>query len=73
MINEAIEQKLQLTYIQGIRGNAWSFSFKFLLSSRFESGTHPREPVIDLLTLTQLHTASLEDHAKHLTKYENIY
>jgi len=24
--------------------------------------------VIDLLTLTQLHTASLEDHAKHLTK-----
>lgn len=37
--------------------------------SRFESGTHPREPVIDLLTLTQLHTASLEDHAKHLTKY----
>ena len=22
----------------------------------------------DLLTLTQLHTASLEDHAKHLTK-----
>ena len=38
--------------------------------SRFESGTHPREPVIDLLTLTQLHTASLEDHAKHLTKYD---
>jgi len=35
---------------------------------RFEVGTHPREPVIDLLTLTQLHTASLEDHAKHLTK-----
>lgn len=24
--------------------------------------------MIDLLTLTQLHTASLEDHAKHLTK-----
>jgi len=35
---------------------------------RFEVGTHPREPVIDLLTLTQLHTASLEDHAKHLSK-----
>merc|ERR1719244_2399411 len=26
------------------------------------------DQVIDLLTLTQLHTASLEDHAKHLTK-----
>jgi len=38
------------------------------LYCRFEVGTHPREPVIDLLTLTQLHTASLEDHAKHLTK-----
>merc|ERR1719348_344291 len=38
------------------------------LYCRFESGTHPREPVIDLLTLTQLHTASLEDHAKHLSK-----
>ncbi|XP_023349401.1 myotubularin-related protein 6 [Eurytemora carolleeae] len=35
---------------------------------RFEVGTHPREPIIDLLTLTQLHTASLEDHAKHLSK-----
>jgi len=34
----------------------------------FKVGTHPREPVIDLLTLTQLHTASLEDHAKHLSK-----
>ena len=38
------------------------------LYCRFEKGTHPREPVIDLLTLTQLHTASLEDHAKHLSK-----
>jgi len=38
------------------------------LYCRFEVGTHPREPVIDLLTLTQLHTASLEDHAKHLSK-----
>jgi len=38
------------------------------LYCRFEVGTHPREPVIDLLTLTQSHTASLEDHAKHLTK-----
>lgn len=35
---------------------------------RFETGVHPREPVIDLLTLTQLHTASLEDHAKHLSR-----
>ena len=25
-------------------------------------------PLLDLLSLTQLHTASLEDHAKHLTK-----
>ena len=24
--------------------------------------------LLDLLSLTQLHTASLEDHAKHLTK-----
>jgi len=38
------------------------------LYCRFEVGTQPREPVIDLLTLTQLHTASLEDHAKHLSK-----
>jgi len=38
------------------------------LYTRFEVGTHTREPVIDLLTLTQLHTASLEDHAKHLSK-----
>jgi len=38
------------------------------LYCRFEVGTHPREPVIDLLTLMQLHTASLEDHAKHLSK-----
>jgi len=38
------------------------------LYCRFEVGTHPREPVIDLLTLTQMHTASLEDHAKHLSK-----
>jgi len=38
------------------------------LYCRFEVGTQPREPVIDLLTLTQLHTASLEDHAKHLAK-----
>merc|ERR1719509_752855 len=36
------------------------------LYCRFEVGTHPREPVIDLLTLTQSHTASLEDHAKLL-------
>lgn len=38
------------------------------LYCRYEIGTHPREPVIDLLTLTQSHTSSLEDHAKHLTK-----
>jgi len=38
------------------------------LYCRFEVGTHPREPAIDLLCLTQLHTQSLEDHAKHLTK-----
>ena len=45
-----------------------STSFSCAGGVRFESGTHPREPVIDLLSLTQLHTASLEDHAKHLTK-----
>jgi len=38
------------------------------LYCRYEAGTQPREPVIDLLTLTQLHTQSLEDHAKHLSR-----
>ena len=35
----------------------------FLFDGKFNN-----EIFADLLTLTQLHTASLEDHAKHLTK-----
>jgi hypothetical protein len=38
------------------------------LYCRFESGVHPREPVIDLLTVMQNHTSSLEDHGKQLSK-----
>jgi len=38
------------------------------LYCRYEAATQPREPFIDLLTQTQLHTQSLEDHAKHLSR-----
>ena len=38
------------------------------LYCRFESGAHTREPVIDLLAVTQYHTSSLEDHSRQLTK-----
>jgi len=38
------------------------------LYCRFYEGTAPREPVINLLTLTQLNTQSLEDQAKHLSR-----
>lgn len=38
------------------------------LYCRFEAGAHPREPIIDLLAITQNHTSSLEDHGRQLTK-----
>merc|ERR1719433_2195085 len=38
------------------------------LYCRFETGAHPREPVLDLLTITQNHTTSLEDHGRQLSK-----
>ncbi|XP_040575019.1 phosphatidylinositol-3,5-bisphosphate 3-phosphatase MTMR6 [Lepeophtheirus salmonis] len=37
------------------------------LYSRFEEGSHPREPIIDLLSITQSHTSSLEDHGRQLS------
>ncbi|QQP56062.1 Uncharacterized protein FKW44_000609, partial [Caligus rogercresseyi] len=37
------------------------------LYSRFEEGSHPREPLIDLLSITQSHTSSLEDHGRQLS------
>ncbi len=41
-----------------------SFCIYFFLSE----GAHPREPLIDLLSVTQAHTTSLEDHGRQLTK-----
>ncbi len=38
------------------------------LYCRFESGTHPREPPADLLSIMQGHTSSLEDHGRQLSK-----
>ncbi|XP_059094502.1 myotubularin-related protein 6-like [Tigriopus californicus] len=38
------------------------------LFCRFESGAHTREPIIDLLSVTQNHTTSLEDHGRQLSK-----
>ena len=32
------------------------------------SGAHPREPLVDLLTLAESHTTSLEDHGRQLSK-----
>ena len=32
------------------------------------AGAHPREPLLDLLSITQAHTTSLEDHGRQLTK-----
>ena len=43
------------------------------LYCRFERGAHPREPLIDLLAITQNHTTSLEDHGRQLTKTINYY
>jgi len=41
--------------------------------SRFESGAHPREPIIDLLGLTACQTSSLEDHGRQLSKTIGYY
>ena len=38
------------------------------LYCQFETGAHPREAVLDLLSITQNHTTSLEDHGRQLTK-----
>ena len=43
------------------------------LYCRFETGAHPREPVIDLLGLTACQTSSLEDHGRQLTKTIGYY
>jgi len=43
------------------------------LYCRFETGAHPREPVIDLLGLTASQTSSLEDHGRQLTKTIGYY
>lgn len=43
------------------------------LYCRFERGSHPREPLLDLLAITQNHTTSLEDHGRQLTKTINYY
>lgn len=43
------------------------------LYCRFESGAHPRECLLDLLTITQNHTTSLEDHGRQLTKTIGYY
>jgi len=55
---------------QIIRPNLSPQNIKFWrgLYCRFETGAHPREPVIDLLTITQNHTSSLEDHGRQLSK-----
>ena len=36
--------------------------------SFYLKGAHPREPVADLLSITQSHTLSLEDHGRQLTR-----
>jgi len=56
--------------VEALKPNLSPQNIKFWreLYCRFEVGTHPREPCIDLLCLTQLHTQSLEEHARHLTK-----
>ena len=38
------------------------------LYCQFETGAHPREAIHDLLSVTQNHTSSLEDHGRQLTK-----
>jgi len=43
------------------------------LYCQFESGAHPREPLLDLLSITQNHTTSLEDHGRQLTKTIGYY
>ena len=43
------------------------------LYCRFETGAHPREPVIDLLGLTACQTSSLEDHGRQLQKTIGYY
>jgi myotubularin-related protein 6/7/8 len=43
------------------------------LYCRFETGAHPREPVIDLLGLAACQTSSLEDHGRQLTKTIGYY
>uniref|UniRef100_T1JK61 FYVE-type domain-containing protein n=1 Tax=Strigamia maritima TaxID=126957 RepID=T1JK61_STRMM len=36
--------------------------------NRFESGVHPREPIMDILSATKDHSSSLEDHVALLQK-----
>ena len=43
------------------------------LYCQFENGAHPREPLLDLLSITQNHTSSLEDHGRQLTKTIGYY
>lgn len=43
------------------------------LYCRFERGAQTREPLLDLLAITQNHTTSLEDHGRQLTKTINYY